>query len=331
MTRLAALKTTLKRGALVTAANWPVVLIQFVTESTFKLLLAVPVAGGILLVALALGRDVGDLLDGSGREIVTNVAGALLDHPGAFASFIVSAAVVLVGGATLTFLVKGGTVLVLAHGATVTASLERPQLSLPHLQRAAAFSVPLFVDGSTRLFPRYVRLGFGLLAAYALSGAAFLAGLFVSYPAGDGTLAWPLVTTATVLFVCWITVLNLFYLVVQMIVAVEECGVREAVRHARTFLGRDLRRVASVFVVVLGLVILATIGSTVAAAGLGLVSFVPILGLAVLPLQAAAWLVRGIVFQYLGLTALGAYLTLYRPIETAAANAPYQAWTRNAS
>ena len=31
-----------------------------------------------------------------------------------------------------------------------------------------------------------------------------------------------------------------------------------------------------------------------------------------MPLQIAAWLLRGIVFQYLALTALGAYLTQYR-------------------
>ena len=34
--------------------------------------------------------------------------------------------------------------------------------------------------------------------------------------------------------------------------------------------------------------------------------------LAVLPLHIAAWLLRGIVFQYVGLTAIGAYLHLYR-------------------
>jgi hypothetical protein len=32
----------------------------------------------------------------------------------------------------------------------------------------------------------------------------------------------------------------------------------------------------------------------------------------VFPLTAAGWLLRGFVFQYLALTALGAYLTQYR-------------------
>ena len=38
----------------------------------------------------------------------------------------------------------------------------------------------------------------------------------------------------------------------------------------------------------------------------------PLAGLAVVPLQVAAWLLRGFVFEYLALTALGAYLTQYR-------------------
>ena len=40
------LKAALKRGALVAAANWPLVIVQFVTESTLKLMLAVPIVGG---------------------------------------------------------------------------------------------------------------------------------------------------------------------------------------------------------------------------------------------------------------------------------------------
>jgi hypothetical protein len=39
---------------------------------------------------------------------------------------------------------------------------------------------------------------------------------------------------------------------------------------------------------------------------------VPLVGLAVIPMQVTAWLIRGFVFQYLALTALGAYLTQYR-------------------
>jgi hypothetical protein len=43
-----------------------------------------------------------------------------------------------------------------------------------------------------------------------------------------------------------------------------------------------------------------------------LIAFVPLIGLAALPLQLIAWLVRGMVFQYIGLTSLVAYLRVYR-------------------
>ena len=48
--------------------------------------------------------------------------------------------------------------------------------------------------------------------------------------------------------------------------------------------------------------------SLLATAALGLIAFVPFVGLAVLPLQLLAWMFRGVVFQFLGLTSIGAYL-----------------------
>ena len=66
------------------------------------------------------------------------------------------------------------------------------------------------------------------------------------------------------------------------------------------------------FVVVSTLVALGTAASFLATTALGLIAFVPLVGLAALPLQVGAWMVRGLVFQFLGLTALVAYLRLYR-------------------
>ena len=85
------------------------------------------------------------------------------------------------------------------------------------------------------------------------------------------------------------------------------------------------------FLLLFGLVVLATAASIVATAGLSLISFVPLLGLAVFPLQAVAWLVRGLVFQFLGLTATGAYLSLYRTAGAEVAVARTTARLRTAS
>ncbi len=70
------------------------------------------------------------------------------------------------------------------------------------------------------------------------------------------------------------------------------------------------RDLAAVFLVELGLVIGATLASALAWSGVGLIAFVPLVGLAVFPLQIAALLLRGLIFEYIGLTALGAYVTL---------------------
>ena len=74
------MKLLLKRGALLAAANWPVVLIQFAAQTTFQVLLAVPIIGAAVLVAVLLGGDLGNLLQGSMRDIFTTIAEAL-DRP----------------------------------------------------------------------------------------------------------------------------------------------------------------------------------------------------------------------------------------------------------
>jgi len=66
-------------------------------------------------------------------------------------------------------------------------------------------------------------------------------------------------------------------------------------------------------------VIDAWLASALAWSGVGLIAFVPLVGLAVFPLQIAALLLRGLVFEYIGLTAMGAYVTLYRRFAAAEA------------
>ena len=75
------LKLLLKRGALLAAANWPTVAIQFVAETTFQVLLAVPIIGAAILVAVLLGADLAELLQGSLRDIFTTIAGTLTSEP----------------------------------------------------------------------------------------------------------------------------------------------------------------------------------------------------------------------------------------------------------
>jgi hypothetical protein len=108
------------------------------------------------------------------------------------------------------------------------------------------------------------------------------------------------------------TVINMLYLLLQIAMAVEGIGVADGFRATARFIRAEARELAGVFLVVVALVVAATLASALAWSGVGLIAFVPLVGLAVFPLQLAALLLRGLAFEYLGLTALGAYLTLYQ-------------------
>src|SRR3954453_554788 len=99
------LKFLLKRGALLAVANWPTVAIQFVAQTTFQVLLAVPIIGAAILVAVLLGGDLADLLQGGLREIFTTIASALLSEPVALIAFGTAFTLVLLGGSVLMFVV----------------------------------------------------------------------------------------------------------------------------------------------------------------------------------------------------------------------------------
>ena len=310
------IRPLLKRGALVTAANWPVVAVQVVADTSFKLLLMVPIAGGALLVGAAAGGDLRQLTDGDLRAVVAATMDALTATPAAQGAFVAAFALVLVGGSVVMFLVKAGTVTVLAEAEWMAGPVERPPIRLAAVRRADRFTVDRFLTGARQLARRYLALGSLLITVYAASGASYFFLVVTAYRAPGSPAAvvgWTALTLlATIGFLAWILAVNLAYLLMQMVLAADGCGVRAAARRVVSFVGRGRHEIAGIFGVVLALVVLSTTASIVAAAGLGLIAFVPVVGLIVLPLQLAAWLLRGILLQYLGLTALGAYLAQYR-------------------
>ena len=316
------LKYALKRGALIAAANWPVIVVQEVADSLFKLLVAVPLIGGVFLVALVLGAEPVALMSLGWRDLIATIVASLMSRPLVLTAFLGALGVVVVGGSLFVFLIKGGTVSILVRGDRAAGPVERPPLHFSTVMTAAKFSLEDFEAGARALFPRYARLGGILMAIYLVSGAGYLAGVLASRNAGDG---WGITALLTAMFVAWITVLNFLYLLTQIVIAAEDCGVGVATRRVAQFLRRARGPVLSVFLVVLAIVVFATGASLMATAALGLISFVPLLGLTVLPLQLGAWLFRGLVFQYVGLSSIGAYLKLYRSLFSPPPAAPERA------
>jgi len=310
------LKLLLKRGALLAAANWPTVAIQFVAETTFQALLAVPIVGAAILVAVLIGEDLAELLQGSPRDIAARIAAALASDPTALVSFGVAFSIALAGGSALMFLVKGGTLDVLLAAHEGAGDIERQPITFESLSSAASFSLPRFVRGCTRLFRSYVVLGVALTVAHAISGAVYLVFLLYGYRAASGVLdvlGWTVIAAvAAIGVIVWITMVNCVYLLMQIAMAADNLGFADACRAVGRFIRDDFSTLARIFLIILGLVVGATLVSALAWSGVGLVAFVPLVGLAVIPLQIAALIVRGLAFEYIGLAAAGAYLALYR-------------------
>ena len=126
MPRHHTLKPTLKRGALVAAANWPVTLIQAVADSLFKLLIAAPLVGGVFLVALVVGSEPGTLLALEWRELAATIVTSLMSRPIVLALFLAALGVVVAGGSLFVFLVKAGTVSTLVRGDRSAGAIEQP-------------------------------------------------------------------------------------------------------------------------------------------------------------------------------------------------------------
>lgn len=308
------LKLSLKRGALVTAANWQVVIVQFVADTLFKTLLAVPIVGGLVLVALVVGGDPFDLLRLEPSQILSTMVGVLLAQPIALAAFLAALGLILCGGSVLMFAVKAGSVTVLLAGERAAGPIEQPPLRLSSLTQANQATVERFTTGVRTLFSRYLRLGIALTVVYAVLAGGYMALVFG--PPATATLDGPLaVTLASLGLILAVTLVNFVYLLLQIVIAAEDCAVWEAIPQVARLLRRRTKAMGQVLSAILALMLMATAVSILATAALGLIAFVPFVGLAALPLQVFAWLVRGVVFQFVGLTGVATYVRLHRTLQ----------------
>ena len=300
-------RRTLKRGALIAAANWPTIVIQASADAVLKVVVTLPVVGGIVLAALAIGAEPAALLTLDVRDMGTTVFALLTARPATLAAFIGAVGTAVLGASTLAFLVKAGTVAIVVASEKNSGPVEDPS-SREHVAVSARFSVEQFNAAVRRFGPRFVRLGCGLLVAYALSAAVY----FQLVIGAGSTGAWASAAAATASLVVWITVVNLLYLLTQVVMAAEDCGVVAACRRVIVLIARAWPAVARVCALVLAIVAGATIASLLATAALGFVAFVPFFWLAVLPLQLGAWVIRGLVQQFIALGAVAAYASVYR-------------------
>ncbi len=314
--RALSLRAALMRGALVTAANWPVILAQLIVTSLFRLALAVPVVGGVFMVAVLVQADVQELFAAGFRPAAGLVVASLLHKPVALGSFALAVGIVALGGGVVSFLARAGVLATLANGERHAGEIQRPPFRLEGVRNASAFDIESFVSAVRRFGRRFVVLGLWLYLSYALvvigAAAGLVAGADLAARSGSPLVMPVAALVVSVIALLSVAALQLFYALVQAATATTDCQLGAAVVRVGKFVYDDVRQVMGVFGVVMALVLLATAGSVLATAGLALVAWVPFVGLVVVPLQMAAWLVRGVVFHYLDLAAWSAYQSHYR-------------------
>ena len=181
MTHTPGLKAALKRGALLAAANWQLVIIQFVAESSLKLLLAVPIVGGAFLVALLLDTSLTELLRGDVREIVTAIISALTASPPRSPRSWRPRCSCCWADPRSRSSSKGAPWRCSPRPSGRRArSRSRRCISRRCAGRRSLRSSRSSPD-ARRLWRRYVRIGLGLLLVYALTAVAYLAFVFRGY------------------------------------------------------------------------------------------------------------------------------------------------------
>lgn len=310
------LRAAITRGALITLANWPTVLIDFIAESIYKLALAVPVIGGAFMLALLMGADVRTLLADGVMVAADRMLVPLGQAPIALLAFWGATAATAFGGAILMFIVKSGTLAVLVQGERTAGEIQRAPIRLSALRTAAAYTVDSVLREAHRFQRRAALLAAWLGGVYVLVGSAWV--LTVTYgfqwaAASPWASAWPLlVVLATSVGVVSLKAADLVFDLMRVVVVTDDCRVSEAARRVRTFLLADARQVLGIFGVMALLGLVADLASLIGTSGLSVVAWAPLAGIIMLPLQLAFWIVRGLFVQYAGLSTLSAYQTQYR-------------------
>jgi hypothetical protein len=310
------LRTALKRGALITAANWPVIAVQFIVVSVARVALAVPIAGGAFMVAVLSNADVTSIFAGGLQSAAGIVIASLLNRPVALWSFIAALCVVAAGSGVISWLAQAGVMGTLMAGERAAGDLHRPPLRMDAIRRAGAFSIEDFLAAVSHFGRRFVLLGSWLYVGYAILATVAVTTLTLATRLAERD-GWSVVlplsaVVVTAVGLVLVGALQLTQALLQTIMTTDDCRLSVSVARLRLFLLHDARQVLGIFGVVLLLLVLATAAFVMATTGLALIAWVPLVGLAVVPLQLAAWLMRGVIFHYMDLTAWSAYQSQYR-------------------
>ena len=310
------MRQLLTRGLLLTVANWPVVAMQWLAEAVFQACLALPVFGVAVVGAMVFAGRLPELLSGDTRALLAMLVTALINQPVTLTVFAVAFGLALLGGSTLLIAVKAGSLSVLVQADAVGATSTPSGWRMTTLRQLRTFSVPLFWAGMRLRGRRFLQLAAWLALVYALVGTLYVVGIVTGYQWADEgrwhDLWTRAVAASTVLLFLAVTAVNVFYLLMQIALASEPIGLRLALRRVRGFVRARVGVLTALFLAVSFGLALAWIASAVLWTGVGLVAVLPVVGIAMVPLQLVGWAVRGVVFEFITVVAMSVYVALYR-------------------
>jgi hypothetical protein len=251
---------------------------------------------------------------------------ALATVPAALAGVAVSALVAALGAIAFGAAIKAGAVAVIVAGEARAHRVPAGPLRASPLGAAHAWSRARFMRGCRHFGPRFVRLGLALAALEVAVALGYATAVVQAYRAFVSVAAswWiaPAVLAVSLIALAVSIAAELGYRLTQLALVVEDGGIGDAARSALAFVRREPLLVARLCLAALLLSVLAFVIALLAAAAFGLVSFVPVAGVAVLPLQAAVWVVRSLMLPFIDLAALAAYASVYRRAPSAASWPP---------
>jgi hypothetical protein len=305
------LRSVLLRSSVIAAANWPAVVTQFVVESVVKALAGIPVAGAAVLLLLLSVPDA----SAPDRDGLAAGLAVLATAPAALAAVAASAVIAAAGAIAFGAVIRAGTVAVIVTGEARARGVGRP-LRGGDLIAAQAWSRRRFVAACGRFGGRFVRLGLGFALIEAIVALGYASAVVQAYRGFVSISAswWiaPAVALASLVALAASLAAELIYRLAQLVLVVEDGGAWAAVRGARALVRAEPLLVARIWLAALLCSATAFVVTLIAAAAFGLVSFVPVAGVAVLPLQAAVWVVRGLLLPFIDLAALAAYSAVLR-------------------
>lgn len=310
------LRAALERGGLIAAANWPVILVDFGIDSLYKLAMSVPVLGGALMVGTIAGADLRTAVGEGIGATADLVLGSLASSPIALLAFLAALAVTAIGGEALSFIVKAGTLAVLVESDRDGGEIQDAPFDMDALRELNRFALATVIDGARRFARRAVTLAVGLGAIYTILGLGYVAVVTSGLRSAPGSrlaITWPvLVLLATSAGLVAATAASLAYDLLRVVIVTDDCSVRTALDRLRRFVIDDARQVIGIFAVVAGVQLVAGAVSVLATAGLTPIAYLPLVGLIIVPLQAAVWLLRGMLFQAMTTASVASYQTQYR-------------------